>query len=59
MYQLRLREKKIGLEKELFDTPSDEKCYTASDEADFQDFEEDLEEQDNLIMRRLLQEEEE
>ena len=47
------------LEKELFDTPSDEKYYTASDEADFQDFEEDLEEQDNLIMRRLLQEEEE
>ena len=36
-----------------------EKYYTASDEADFQDFEEDLEEQDNLIMRRLLQEEEE
>lgn len=47
------------LEKELFDTSSDEKGYTASDEADFQDFEEDLEEQDNLIMRRLLQEEEE
>ena len=47
------------LEKELFDTPSDEKYYTASDEADFQDFEEDFREQDNLIMRRLLQEEDE
>ena len=47
------------LEKELFDTPSDERGYTASDEAAFQDFEEDLEEQDNLVMRRLLQEEEE
>lgn len=47
------------LEKELFDTPPDERGYTASDEAAFQDFEEDLEEQDNLVMRRLLQEEEE